>query len=142
MTVDPTLYVGKCECGADIYRRTRSGAPPKWCATCRTDKFKGGPTRGNASGEPGPIRQIREAMRNLKGDVRTQAAGTALAMATGIGDFMAIAIVGTVDVLLEHGESAEQIRRRLNPNPAGFGVRRAGAPDPYSDDEDEGDDDE
>lgn len=141
MSAEPNEPVGTCECGGLIYRKHRSGVPPKRCDTCRESAGAVGGKRGpraaeheNRGGRPashtGPIIAIRRLVAALPSDQRpggvtlhVQAAAAALTGATGIPELVGAHIVEAMQALVEDGETGEDVRRRLNPSP--FGRTRA-----------------
>lgn len=136
---DPQMYVGPCECGGHIYRRTKSGIPPKRCHECRIGTFGG--KRPELAGQLLPTIEIRRWMRTTRAKQESAGAGSpgatmhlcaavAVAEATGLDDKFAESIISAVCALVERGETDLMIRCRLNPrpnpNPGGFGERPAG----------------
>jgi hypothetical protein len=74
--------------------------------------------RGNATSD-GPMRTISAAFHAQNTEHHERLAGLALHRATGIALDFSTMIVEAVNVLLDQGESAGDIRKRLNPNPFG-----------------------
>jgi hypothetical protein len=84
------------------------------------------PARGKGKSlEQGPVLVTREAVRGASPTLRFNAAAAGLAVAVGINDDIAEAIVSAIDVLLAQGESPLEVRVRLNPDPARVGRREA-----------------
>lgn len=132
--------VGVCDlegCGNPIYRNPRGGARAKRCASCRARLGGVGSKRGANAGtrgrstsrepaEVGPIIAVRRLVASLPSDQRpggvmlhVSVAAVALTGATGLPEQVGEHIVEAMQVLVEQGESGEDIRRRLNPNPFG-----------------------
>lgn len=131
------IVVGQCECGNAITQhRQRRGATPKRCTACRkalgASAAKRGPraaqheNRNRGQQHDGPIVAIRRLVASLPDDQRpggvtlhVACAAVALTSATGLPEQLGEHIIEAMSVLVEQGESGEDIRRRLNPNPFG-----------------------
>lgn len=131
------VIVGECECGSPITQhRQRRGATPKHCTECRrsmgASARKRGPRAAQHEGRnrgqqhDGPIVAIRRLVAALPSDrptggapVHVACAAVALTAATGIPEQNGEHIIEAMSVLIEQGETSEDIRRRLNPNPFG-----------------------
>lgn len=110
-------YVGICDCGEPIIRRTLSGAAPTQCHECRrTNNYGKGKSRGHRqSSDHGPVNQVRTIIReHPHPNVTRQIAAIATSQSTGLSEEMAGIMIDAIDALIEQGESDVQIRRRLN----------------------------
>lgn len=117
---------GNCECGNPLYYHALGSAKPKWCESCRKKRGSTNSKRGNKRELDGPVLTIRKMISELPSNLRpggvslhVACAAATLTGATGIPEQMGRHIIEALQVLVEQGETGEDIRRRLNPNPFG-----------------------
>ena len=112
------------DCGMFFVHPPVRGARRKRCDKCRAEERR---QRGSRSSkEPGAVLQVRELLRESNPTMQRRVAAEALTHCSGLPGDIAMSIIETIDVLIDHGETPVKIRARLNPNPANFAVKPAG----------------